>query len=108
MEKFGGVELKLNKNVKTGDKENLLTLFDADDRFKPIEVLTDAEEDSIVKVILEGLGEAELKLGADMEKGRRKTIMTLFWFIERSKPIVMKRDANKGENIMMKLEKLGG
>jgi hypothetical protein len=106
MEKFGSVELKLNKNVKTGDKESLLSLFDADDRFKPIEVLVDAEEGSSVKVTLEGLGEAELKLGADMEKGRKKTIMTLFWFVERSKLMVIKRGAEKGESIVINLEKL--
>ncbi|MGA3094606.1 MAG: hypothetical protein ABSD79_04395, partial [Dehalococcoidales bacterium] len=70
METFGSVQLKLNKSVKKGDKENLLSLFDADDRFKPIEVLTDAEEETSVKVILERLGEINLKLGADMEKGR--------------------------------------
>jgi hypothetical protein len=105
MENFGSVQLKLNKSVKKGDKENLLSLFNADDRFKPIEVLTDAEEETSVKVILEGLGEADLKLGADMEKGARKTIMTLFWFVERSKNMVMQRDAEAGENIALKIVK---
>jgi hypothetical protein len=106
MEKFGNVELKLNKSVKSGDKETLLSLFDADDRFKPIEVLVPAEEASSVRVVLEGLGEAELKLGADMEKGRKKTIMTLFWFVERAKPIEMLRNAQAGENISLNLYKL--
>jgi hypothetical protein len=106
MEKFGSVELKLNKNVKKGDRESLLSLFSADDRFKPIEVLTDAEEDSSVKVTLEGLGEADLKLGADMEKGRKKTIMTLFWFVERSKLMEMQRDAAAGESIVMNIQKI--
>jgi hypothetical protein len=106
MEKFGSVELKLNKNVKKGDRESLLSLFSADDRFKPIEVLTDAEEDSSVKVTLEGLGEADLKVGADMEKGRKKTIMTLFWFVERSKLMEMQRDAAAGESIVMNIQKI--
>ncbi len=88
-----------------GDKENLLSLFDADARFEPIEVLIDAEEDSQVKVILEDLGECELKLGADMLKGRKKTIMTLFWFSERSKPIEMQRNAEAGENIVLDILK---
>jgi hypothetical protein len=105
MEKFGSVELKLNKNVKKGDKENLLSLFDADDRFKPIEVLQNAEEEETVKVVLEGLGEADLKLGADMPKGRKKTIMTLFWFVERSKPIDMLKDAQTGEKVSINLYK---
>ncbi len=103
MEKFGSVELKLNKQVKKGDKENLLSLFDADERFKPIEVLTPAEEESPVKVVLEDLGETELKLGADMQKGRKKTIMTLFWFAERSKNFEMQRAAEPGENILLTL-----
>ena len=103
MENFGSVELKLNKSVKKGDKESLLSLFDADDRFKPIEVLKDAEEDSVIKVVLEGLSEADLKLGADVPKGRKKTIMTLFWFVERNKPMEMKKDAQAGEMVSMKL-----
>jgi hypothetical protein len=103
MEKFGSVELKLNKNIKKGDKESLLSLFDADDRFKPIEVLKAAEEDATIKVILEGLGESDLKLGADVPKGRKKTIMTLFWFVERNKAIEMMKDAQAGEMISMKL-----
>ncbi len=106
MDKFGSVVLKLNKNVTRGAKESLLSLFDADDRFKPIEVLTDADEDTGVKVTLEGLGEAELKLGADMPKGRKKTIMTLFWFAERSKLMEMKRDAAKGESVTINLYKI--
>ena len=105
METFGSVQLKLNKSVKKGDKENLLSLFDADDRFKPIEVLTDAEEDTSVKVILERLGEIDLKLGADMEKGNKKTIMTLFWFVERSKNMEMQRDVEAGEIITLKIMK---
>jgi hypothetical protein len=103
METFGNVELKLNKNVKKGSKESLLSLFDADDRFKPIEVLVNAVEDSNVDVVLEGLGKVTLKLGADMEKGRKKTIMTLFWFAERSKPIEMLKDAAQGDTIVINI-----
>jgi hypothetical protein len=105
MDKFGSVELKLNKSVKVGDKETLLSLFDADDRFKPIEVLQSAEEDETVKVVLEGLGESDLKLGADMPKGRKKTIMTLFWFVERSKPIEMAKNAQAGEKVVINIYK---
>ncbi len=103
MEKFGKAELRLNKNVKKGSQESLLTLFDADDRFKPIEVLVNADEETSVKIVLEGLGEANLKLGADMEKGRKKTIMTLFWFAERSKPIEMQKDAVQGDTVVINI-----
>jgi hypothetical protein len=103
MEKFGNAELRLNKNVAKGSQESLLTLFDADDRFKPIEVLVNADEETSVNVVLEGLGEANLKLGADMEKGRKKTIMTLFWFVERSKPIEMQRDASQGDSVVINM-----
>lgn len=103
MEKFGNVELRLNKNVKKGSQESLLTLFDADDRFKPIEVLVNADEETSVDVVLEGLGKASLKLGADMEKGRKKTIMTLFWFAERSKPIEMQKDAAQGDPVVINI-----
>lgn len=103
MEKFGTAELRLNKNVKKGSKESLLTLFDADDRFKPIEVLVNANEENGVDVVLEGLGKEKLKLGADMEKGRKKTIMTLFWFAERSKPIEMQKDASQGDTIILNI-----
>jgi hypothetical protein len=103
MEKFGNVELRLNKNVKKGSQESLLTLFDADDRFKPIEVLVNAVEESSVNIVLEGLGKATLKLGADMEKGRKKTIMTLFWFAERSKQIEMQKDAARGDPVVINI-----
>ena len=106
MEKFGNVELRLNKDIKIGATESLLSLFDADDRFKPIEVLTNMDEDAIVKVVLEGLGEANLQLGADMKSGRKKTIMTLFWFAERSKPIVMLKDAVKGAMVTLNIYKI--
>jgi hypothetical protein len=103
MEKFSNIELRLNKDIKKGDKESLLSLFSVADRFKRMEVLKDAEEDEIAKVVIEGFGEADLKLGADMEKGREKTIMTLFWFSERSKLIEMKKDAKAGESITINM-----
>ena len=105
MDKFISSELKLYRNVKKGDKESLLSLFNVTERFKHMELLTDAEEDDNIKVVLEGLGEIDLKLGADMEKGRKKTIMTLFWYAERSKPINIKRDAQAGEKIVINMWK---
>ena len=74
MDKFGSVELKLTKDIKMGDKENLLSLFDVDERFKPIEVLKDAEDESTVKVVLEGLGEADLNWERICGKGKRKLL----------------------------------
>jgi hypothetical protein len=103
MKKFANSELILDKSVKKEDKKSLLMLFSAQERYKPIAVLANAEEDAIVKVILEGLGEIDLKLGADMEKGQKKTIMTLFWFFEREKSFEMKRDAEAGESIPLKI-----
>jgi len=105
MEKFAAIELKLAKNVNKGDEESLLSLFSATERFKHMEVLIDADEDAIMKVVLGELGEAGLRLGADMEKGQKKTIMTLFWYNERSKPIKIKRDAVEGESIEMSIWK---
>ena len=99
MEKFIESELRINKDVKKGDEESLLSLFGTAERFKQMEVLKDSDEDAVVKVVLDDLGKIDLKLGADMERGRRKTIMTLFWFSERSKPIKMQRDAKANENI---------
>lgn len=101
MEKFATIELKLCKSIKMGDQESLLSLFGASERFKYMEVLLDADEDTNMKVVLEGFGEADLKLGADMEQGQKKTIMTLFWYSERSKPIEMKKDAEEGENVTL-------
>jgi hypothetical protein len=103
MEKFTGVTIALGKDIKSGDRESLQTLFESAERYKRMELLVGADEDTNIKVILEGLGEANLKLGDDMEKGDQKTIMTLFWFLERDKPIVMQRDAKKGENISVNM-----
>ena len=105
MEKFAAIELKLGKSIRKGTKESLLSLFSATERFKYMPVLLDAEEDTNMKVVLEGLGEADLKLGADMEKGQNKTIMTLFWYSERSKPIEMNKDAEEGENVTLSILK---
>jgi hypothetical protein len=99
MDKFANIELKLKKSVKRGDKGTLLTLFNANERFKHMEVLIDAEEGTNLKAVLEGLGEVDLQLGDDMDKGQKKTVMTLFWFSEKSKPIEVKRDAEAGETI---------
>jgi hypothetical protein len=103
MEKFAGTVLPLEKNIKKGDKESLLSLFSVQDRFKRMEVLQNADENTPVKVVLEGLGQAELKLGDDMEPGMQRTIMTLFWFVERSRLMVMQKDASKGEKITLNL-----
>ena len=106
MESFASYELTLKKSVKKDDRVNLLELFSASDRFKPARVLADAEENDSVRVSLEGLGEIDLKLGDDMEKGQKKTIMTLFWFEERSKPINMPKDAQEGEPVKIEMQKL--
>jgi hypothetical protein len=101
MKKFTSVEMILGKDIKKGDKESLQTLFHSAERYKRMELLVSADEDTDIKVVLEGLGEAKLKLGDDMEKGQQKTIMTLFWFVERDKPIEMKRNAKVGESVVI-------
>jgi hypothetical protein len=103
MEEFGNVELVLGKDINKGDHESLQTLFRSAERYKRIEVFTSADEDANIKVVLEGLGETDLKLGDDMEKGQQKTIMTLFWYVERAKPIEMKRDAKAGESVIINM-----
>jgi hypothetical protein len=101
MEKFASIELRLNKSVRKGNRESLLSLFSSAERFKHMEVLTNADEGASIKVVLEGLGETDLKLGDDMEKGQKKTVMTLFWYSEKSKPIEIKRDAEMGESVIV-------
>jgi len=103
MEKFAYVELKLNKSVTKGDKESLLSLFSVAERFRRMEVLASADEGASIKVSLEGFGEADLALGDDMEKGQQKTIMTLFWYSERSKPIEVKRSAKASESLTVNM-----
>jgi hypothetical protein len=105
MEKFASIQLRLNKNVKKGNKESLLSLFSVPDRYKRMEILMNADEGERVKVDLEGLWEADLELGDDMEEGRQRTIMTLFWYSERSKPIEIRKDAEAGEVIAVNMWK---
>jgi hypothetical protein len=99
MVKFASVKLILGKDVKKGDKESLQTLFHSAERYRRMPLLTSANEDASVRVVLKGLGAADLKLGDDMEKGQIKTIMTIFWFAERAKLIEMKRKAKEGESV---------
>ena len=105
MVKFGSVKMVLGKDVKKGDQESLQSLFHSLERFRPIKVLASADEDAAIKVVLQGLGSAELKLGDDMKRGQVKTVMTLFWFAERARPIDMKHRARVGKviNITMTL-----
>jgi hypothetical protein len=103
MKSFAYGELKLNKDVKEGDNESLLSLFDAAERFKPMTVLMDAKEDSLVKVIVGELGEIDLKLGADMKRQKEKTIMTLFWYEERTKKIEIQKAAQRGQLIEVRM-----
>ena len=103
MDKFTEIELQLNKDVKKCDKESLLSLFSVKDRFRRMKVLKDVDEGQSVKVVLKGLGEIDLLLGNDMEVGNQKTIMTLFWYSERSNPIEMTRDAKVGESISLEM-----
>ncbi len=105
MEKFAVIALRLKKSVKKGEVYNLITLFSADERFKRMDVLTNADGGDTIKIVLESLGEIALSLGDDMEKGQKKTLMTLFWFSEKSKPIEMKRSAEKGETITVTMWK---
>jgi hypothetical protein len=105
MEKFATVQLKLKKSVFKGETHNLITLFSADERFKHMDILTDAEEGDKIRVVIEGLAETELLLGDDMEKGQNKTLMTLFWFTEKSKPIEMQKSADKGESFVLTMWK---
>ena len=99
MIKFASVSLILGKDVNKGDQESLQTLFHSEERYRRITLLADAEEDAEVRVVLGGLGAADLKLGDDMEKGQAKTIMTLFWFAERAKLIEMKRKVKAGKSV---------
>ena len=101
MKKFTSVEMILGKDVKKGDQESLQTLFHSAERYKRMELLVSADEDTDIKVVLEELGEATLKLGDDMEKGQQKTIMTLFWFAERARLIEMKKKAKAGMSVII-------
>ena len=103
MENFTSGELILGKDIKKGSKESLQTLFRSADRYRHMEVLVDAGEDANIKVVVEGLGETELKLGDDMEKGQQKTVRTLFWFEERAKPMEMKKNAKAGESVQINM-----
>jgi hypothetical protein len=103
MEKFASTDLTLVKSVKKGSKESLLSLFSVPERYKHIKVLMNADEGASIRVSLEGLGEVDLKLGADMEQGQNKTIMTLFDFSERSKPIELNGDIEAGASITVNM-----
>ncbi|BBO82038.1 hypothetical protein DSCO28_26040 [Desulfosarcina ovata subsp. sediminis] len=103
MKEFGSVILELGKNVEKNDNLSLLKLFRSKERYKSIEALLDLYEDTPIKVVLQGLGEIELKLGNDIEKGQKKNIMTIFAYDERAKPIEIENEAKAGDNIIMRM-----
>jgi hypothetical protein len=99
MIKFTSAKLILGKDINKGDRESLQTLFHSAERYRRMPLLAGAEEGDNVRVELQGLGSIDLKLGDDMDKGQVKTIMTLFWFEERARPIEMKKKAKAGQAI---------
>ena len=103
MMKFAGVKLVLGKNVDKGDQESLQTLFHSAERYRRLMLLANAEEGANIRVVLQGLGATDLKLGDDMERGQIKTIMTLFWYEDRARLIEMKRKAKAGKRVTVNL-----
>jgi hypothetical protein len=103
MIKFASVQLILGKDVSKGDQESLQSLFHSTERYRRILLLASAEEGTSVRVELNGLGAADLKLGDDMDRGQSKTIMTLFWFEERARLIEMKKKAKMGKKITINM-----
>jgi hypothetical protein len=103
MIKFASVKLILGKDVNKGDRESLQTLFHSEERYRRILLLTGAEEGANVRVVLGGLGAADLKLGDDMDRGQQKTVMTLFWFEERARLIEMKKKAKAGKTVTIEM-----
>lgn len=99
MRRYTSVKLALGKDVEKGDQESLQTLFKSAERYRPMVLLASADEGTNIRVSLQGLGTIDLKLGDDMEKGQVKTIMTLFWFEERAKPMEMKRKVKAGKPV---------
>jgi hypothetical protein len=103
MIKFASAKLKLGKDVNKGDQESLQTLFHSAERYRRMVLQAGAEEGAVIRVVLQGLGKIDLKLGDDMERGQVKTIMTLFWFEERAKPIEMKSKARAGKIVTINM-----
>lgn len=103
MQRFSSGRLVLRKDVREGEQESLLSLFSVVERIKSMEILSDAEEGDIVRVIIDNIAEAEMALGADMKKGQSKTLMTLFWYRERVTPMAMKRTAASGDKVNVEL-----
>jgi hypothetical protein len=103
MKELASINLSLRKDVIKGDKENLLSIFDDVERNKRTRILTHAEEDTPVKVLLGELGEADLKLGADMKEGKQKSLMTLFWYAERITPFEVKKKMKAGKSIPVRI-----
>jgi hypothetical protein len=99
MRRFASATLRLGKDVNKGDQESLQTLFHSAERYRRMTLLASAAEGTNIRVVLQGLGAIDLKLGDDMERGQVKTIMTLFWFEERAKLIEMKRKAKPGKTV---------
>jgi len=108
MIKFTTVYCILGKDVNKGDKESLQTLFHSAERYRRMTLMASADEDTAVRVALKGLGAIDLKLGDDMEKGQKKTIMTLFWFEERAKLIEIKRKVKAGKVITIEMALMPG
>jgi hypothetical protein len=104
MVKFARIKMILGKDVKKGDQESLQSLFPSRERLRHIPVQASAPEDANLHVVLQGLGSTDLKLGNDMAKGQKKTLMTLFWFAERAKLIEMKHRARAGKAVVVDME----
>jgi hypothetical protein len=103
MQELAKDTFRLKKDVQKGDKESLQTLFDDAERLKHMEVLSHVEQDTTVRVVLEGIGEVDLEIGAELKKGQKKTIMTLFHYPVRATLFSVSKNAKAGQNVPLKI-----
>ena len=98
---FSKLDLKIKKSVAAGSSESLLSLFDAQERFKKSVIQCAACEGALINLQIGDLGELNLKIGADMTEGSRKNIMTLFWYEEKVKTFELKNNLDRGKVVTL-------
>lgn len=101
--KVATVELKVARAVRKGDAVSLMSLFDSSQRFERFPLEADLEEEQVVTVRVGSIGEWALPVGADMVAGHHKTLMTMFWYRERTATLPSACDVEAGQTVRVEI-----
>lgn len=103
--KVASVSLKVGKAIAKGAPVSLMVLFGSSERFERFVLDADLQENEKVSLQVGDVGSLQLPVGNDMAAGQKKTLMTMFWYPERTQLMDAQRDVAAGEELTVEIQK---